>query len=180
MANGSQPGQPTAPKPATAAHLAALPEPLPASLTHGIDVAARSKTILQHLSEIIRFYRMTATPVQKIGAPSDVLYAEQAQSAATQISQLAFQSARDEAALLARIKSASSQTKEQPTPGEAQKLREAQLRVQQEIQDLQNKADDLNAQLKKATRKARDGLQQQLEITQGQLELARAESEAHG
>jgi small-conductance mechanosensitive channel len=177
-ANGSEPGQPTAPKPATTAHLAALPEPLPASLTQGIDVAARSKAILQHLSEIIRFYRMTATPVQKIGEPSDVLYAEQAQSAATHISQLAFQSARDEAALLARIQSASSQTTEQATPGEAQKLRQAQFRVQQEIQDLQNKADGLIAQLKKATRKTRDGLQQQLEITQGQLELAKAESDA--
>ena len=177
-ANGSEPGQPTAPKPATAAHLAALPEPLPASLTQGINVEERSKAILAHLSEIIRFYRMTVTPVQKIGEPSDVLYAEQAQAAATQISQLAFQSARDEAALLARIKSASAKGSEAAAPGEAQKLREAQVHVQQQIQDLETKAEDLKTQLQKATRKTREGLEQQLEITNGQLELAKAESDA--
>lgn len=177
-ASGSEPGQPTAPKPATAAHLAALPEPLPPSLTAGINVAERSKAILAHLSEIIRFYRMTATPVQKIGEPSDVLYAEQAQSAATQIAQLAFQSARGEAALLSRIKSASSQPAANTPPGEAQKLRQAQLQVQQQIQDLQSKSEDLAAQLHTAKRKDRDALQQQLEITRGQLELAKAESDA--
>lgn len=177
-ASGSEPGQPTAPKPATAAHLAALPEPLPPSLTAGINVAERSKAILAHLSEIIRFYRMTATPVQKIGEPSDVLYAEQAQSAATQIAQLAFQSARDEAALLSRIRSASTQPAANTTPGEAQKLRQAQLQVQQQIQDLQTKSEDLASQLRTAKRKDRDALQQQLEITNGQLELAKAESDA--
>ena len=177
-ASGSEPGQPTAPKPATAAHLAALPEPLPASLTQGINVDERSKTILQHLSEIIRFYRMTTTPVQKIGEPSDVLYAEQAQTAATQIAQLAFQSARDEAALLARIKSASAPQTANTAPGEAQKLREAQLHVQQEIQDLQARSDDLKSQLGTAKRKDRDALQRQLEITTGQLELSKAESDA--
>jgi hypothetical protein len=177
-ASGSEPGQPTAPKPATAAHLAALPQPLPATLTQGINVEERSKQILQHLSEIIRFYRLTATPVQKIGEPSDVLYAEQAQSTATQISQLAFQSARDEAALLARIKTASGQQATQTASGEAQKLRDAQLHVQQQIQDLQAKSDDLKSQFEKAKRKDRDSLQQQLEINSGQLELAKAESEA--
>ncbi|WP_109485953.1 mechanosensitive ion channel [Occallatibacter savannae] len=177
-ASGSEPGQPTAPKPATAAHLAALPEPLPPSLTQGIHVDEQAKAILAHLSEIIRFYRMTATPVQKIGEPSDVLYAEQAQTAATQISQLAFQAARDEAALLSRIRSASSQQSTVAAPGEAQKLREAQLHVQQQIQDLQAKSEELAAQLKAAKRKDRDGIEQQIQITNGQLELAKAESDA--
>ena len=177
-ASGAEPGQPTAPKPATAAHLAALPEPLPPSLTAGINVAERSKAILAHLSEIIRFYRMTATPVQKIGEPSDVLYAEQAQTAATQIAQLAFQSAREEAALLSRIKSASAQPAANTAPGEAQKLRQAQLQVQKQIQDLQTKSEDLASQLRTAKRKDRDVLQQQLEIANGQLELAKAESDA--
>src|ERR1039458_7149 len=36
-ANGAAPGQPTAPKPSVATRLAALPEPIPASLTQGID-----------------------------------------------------------------------------------------------------------------------------------------------
>lgn len=177
-ANGSEPGQPTAPRPATAAHLAALPEPLPASLTQGINVDERSRSILAHLSEVIRFYRMTVTPVQKIGEPSDVLYAEQAQTTATQIAQLAFQSARDEAALLSRIKSASSSQTAPAAPGEAQKLREAQLRVQQQIQDLKTRSEDLAAQLRTAKRKDRDALQQQLDIITGQLELAKAESDA--
>ena len=177
IARGAEPGQPTAPKPETAAHLAELPQPLPRNLTQGIDVSVRSKAILQHLSGIIRYYRMTATPAQKIGEPSDVLYAEQAQTTATQIAQFAFQSARDEAALLARVQLAPGQ-QAPPATGEAQKLHAAQLRIEQQISSLQQQTEDLHTQITKAPRKNHAELQQQLENANGQLELAKAESEA--
>lgn len=178
-ANGAAPGQKTAPKPVTAAHLAALPEPLPASLTTGIDVQARSKDILAHLSEIIRFYRMTVTPIQKTGEPSDMLYAEQAQSTAMQIAQLAFQSGRDEAALLARIQVMPGVTPaQQPTEGEAQKLSAAQARITQQYRDLQTQAQSLDQQIAKAKAKDRAGLVEQRTNLQGQLELVAAAAEA--
>lgn len=177
--NGAAPGQPTAPKEITAAHLAALPQPLPKSLTQGIDVAQRSKVVLEHLDEIIRFYRMTVTPIQKSGEPSDVLYAEQAQSLATQIAQLAFQGARDEAALLARVQVMPDATPAQPTQqGEAQKLAAAQRRVAENVQGLQAQAQAIDKQLETARGAARVALAQQKTDVEGQLELAAAEMEA--
>lgn len=177
-ANGAAPGQPTAPKPVTALHLEALPQPLPPSLTQGIDVKNRAKLILAHLSEVIKFYRMTTTPIQKTGEPSDVIYAEQAQSLATQVTQLAFQSARDEAALLARISGAAAAPGEQAQQPEAQRLSAAQQRVAQQIGDLQNQAATLEQQIQRATRKTRVALEQQRDDVQGQLELLAAEQEA--
>lgn len=177
-ANGSAPGQATAPKPATAAHLSALPEPLPAFLTQGIDVSARSNAILEHLSEVIRFYRMTVIPIQKTGEPSDMLYAEQAQATATQVAQLAFQSAREEAALLARIQGKSGAGSGQLAEGEAQRLRSVQLRVAKQVEDLRTQRDALEKQLATSRARTRPALEQQKEDVEGQLQLAEAMSEA--
>ena len=136
----------------------------------------RSQQILAHLNEMIRFYRMTVSPVQKIGEPSDMLYAEQAQSLATQAAQLAFQSARDEAALLARI---------QGKPGtvtagsaESQKLAAAEVQTARQIQDLEAQDQALEKQIATARSSARPALQQQKEQVEGQLELADAMAEA--
>jgi small-conductance mechanosensitive channel len=176
-ANGSAPGQPTAPKPVTATHLAALPAPLPASITQGIDVDARSTAILAHLNEVIKFYRMTVAPIQKTGQPSDMLYAEQAQTVATQAAQLAFQSARDEAALLARIQGKGGGAA-QPADGDAQKLHATQVRTAKQIEDLQAQDDVLDKEIAAARASARPALQQQKEDVEGQLELAHAMAEA--
>jgi small-conductance mechanosensitive channel len=177
-ANGAAPGQPTAPKPATATRLAALPEPIPAALTKGIDVGARSKSILEHLSEVIRFYRMTVIPIQKSGEPSDMLYAEQAQTMATQVAQLAFQSARDEAGLLARVQVKPGVDTAKPVEGEAQRLSAAQVDVAAQIRSLQTQSETLGKQLDSARAKSRDMLEQQKTDVDGQLELAQATSEA--
>lgn len=175
-ANGEAPGQPTAPKPDTAVHIDSLP--LPPSLTQGINVKDRARLILDHLGEVIKFYRMTTTPIQKTGEPSDIIYAEQAQSLATQVSQLAFQSARDEAALLARIPVAGGAEPAQAQQPEAQRLSTAQQRVAQQIDDLQSQAATLAQQLVTARPKARALLEEQRDDVQGQLELLGAEQEA--
>lgn len=177
-ANGAAPGQPTAPTPATATHLALLPSPLPPSLTQDIDVVARSKFILAHLSEVIRFYRMTVVPIQKMGEPSDMLYAEQSQAAATQVAQLAFQSARDEAALLARIPGKAGYATTKTAATESQKLSAAQNNIAKRIQDLQAQNDDLAKQVESAHAAALLALQQQKEQVEGKLELSRAMSDA--
>lgn len=177
-ANGAAPGQPTAPKPVTALHLEVLPKPLPASLTQGIDVPQRSKDLVEHLSEVIRFYRMMVTPIQKTGEPSDMLYAEQSQTIARQVAQLAFQSARDEAALLSRIQGASGTPAEQPAEETAQRLRAARARVAQQIRDLQARSDLVEKQLPKARGAARNALLEQKQDIAGEGELLAAEAEA--
>ena len=177
-ANGAAPGQPTAPTPATAVRLAFLPAPLPPALTQGIDVEARSRAILAHLNEVIRFYRMTVVPIQKTGEPSDMLYAEQAQRVATQTAQLAFQSARDEAALLARIPSKSGLGGPKALDAESQKLAAFQENVAHQMQDLQAQNETLTRQLASARGSARVAIEQNLEQVQGQLQLAAATTEA--
>ncbi len=139
---------------------------------------ARSKAILAHLSEVIRFYRMTVGPIQKVGEPSDMLYAEQAQAVATQVAQLAFQSARDEAALLARIQGEPGISGPQPSNTDTQRLLSAQVKAAKQIEDLQVQADALDKQIMAAHPAARAALQQQKEDVEGQLELTHAMSEA--
>ena len=177
-AHGAAPGQPTAPKDITALHLEQLPKPLPPALTRGIDVTRRSQVILAHLNEAIKFYRMTVTPIQKTGEPSDMLYAQQAQSVATQATQLAFQSARDEAALLARIQGATGKAAERPQEAEAQRLQGAQIRIAERVQELRGKAADLDQQIAKARSAQRATLEDEKTDVMGQLELAAAEQEA--
>ncbi|HEX4714667.1 MAG TPA: hypothetical protein VH164_07045, partial [Ktedonobacteraceae bacterium] len=151
---------------------------MPPYLTQGIDVDSRSKAILAHLSEIIRYYRMAVTPIQKTGEPSDMLYAEQAQSEATQAAQLAFQSARDEAELLARIETKPGSGKTQAPEGEAQKLSAAQDNLAKRLSDLQAQDDALKNEIAKAPAKARAALQQQREDVEGQMELVQASWDA--
>jgi hypothetical protein len=146
-AKGAEPGQPTAPKPSTAASILALPKPLPPEITKGIDVSTRSKVILAHLSEVFRFYRMAVAPIQKIGEPSDMLYAEQAESQATQAAQLAFQGARDEAALLARIP---GQTSDTQIPERLQRLNQIRTQTARRMQQLQQQQDTVTQQIAKA------------------------------
>lgn len=176
-AKGAEPGQPTAPRPATIAHLAELPKPLPPELTKDINVENRSKQILAHLSEVIRYYRMSVLPIQTTGEPSDMLYAEQAQSEATQSAQLAFQSARDEASLLSRVEGA--KTEGTPNaPVEASRLTSSVRAVDAQLVQLKAQDQSLDQQISTAPAKARAALQLQKEDVEGQLELAKASSEA--
>ena len=176
-ANGAQPGQPTAPRPATAVRLAELPKPLPPQLTKDINVASRSKQILAHLSEVIRYYRMTILPIQKTGEPSDMLYAEQAQSEATQAAQLAFQSARDEATLLSRVEAGQPGTAPDPQ-AEGSRLSSTVHTVAAQLTQLQAEDQALDQQIAKAPAKAREALQLEKQDVEGQLELSKASYEA--
>ena len=176
-AKGAEPGQPTAPRPATAVRLAELPKPLPPQLTKDINVNSRSKQILAHLSEVIRYYRMTIVPIQKTGEPSDILYAEQAQSEATQAAQLAFQSARDEATLLSRVEAGQPGTAP-ALQAEGSRLNSSVRTVLIQLTQLQAQDQALDQQIAKAPAKARAALQLQKEDTEGQLELSKASYEA--
>ncbi len=176
-AKGAAPGQPTAPRPATAVRLAELPKPLPPQLTRDINVSSRSTEILAHLNEVIRYYRMTIVPIQKTGEPSDMLYAEQAQAEATQAAQLAFQSARDEATLLSRVEAGQPGATATPQ-AEGSRLNSSVGTVATQLTQLQAQDQALDQQIAKAPAKSRAALQLQKEDTEGQLELARASYEA--
>ncbi|GAA3751300.1 mechanosensitive ion channel family protein [Terriglobus aquaticus] len=175
-ANGAQPGQPTAPSPQTASKIAALPAPFPPGLIQGIDIPAQSRAILSHLSEIVRYYRMTAVPIQKLGEPSDVLYAQQTQAEAMQIGQTAFKAARSQAAFLARIPNpkASPGDTSSPPPQEANKIAEVLRNNAQRLSDLQTQDASLTQQIAHARAAQRGTLLDQQGDLEGQIKLLSA------
>ncbi len=177
-ANGAAVGQPTAPEAGTVAHLSVLPAPLPASVTREIDVESRSKAILTHLNEVIRYYRMMVVPIQKTGEPSDMLYAEQAQAEATQAAQFAFQASRDEAALLARIQVKPGTVLPQSPQTETQKLALVQLSTRQQIQDLQAQLTGIDSQMSAHGHHPNASPAMERQIIEGRLELAQATYDA--
>src|SRR5271156_2836191 len=66
------------------------------------DAQARSQKVVGHLSSVIKFYRASIQPIQKAGEPNDVVYRDQAVTLSSQAAELAFQSARAEALLIAK------------------------------------------------------------------------------
>ena len=145
----------------------------------GFDIGARSKDILSHLSAVIRFYRMTATPIQKVGEPSDLLYREQAIAYSSQIANFAFTSAKAEASLIAQIQKIEGSSAP-PTSGEgdAQRMQAMRTNVAAQIAALKQQDADLSAAIAKANSKTRPALQQQQERTEGALELQTQMGEA--
>ncbi len=175
---------------ASAALLAQIAR-LPPLVGTDINVAKRSADVRTHLNAILRFYRTAMVPVQTVGEPSDVLYAEQSQAEATQIAQLAFQAAKNEAALLNRVPGATNvkgmagasgaqgATSEN---GQSQADRIAAVRTQalQRLAALQAQETDINGQLAKARGNQRATLLQQQEQVEGGIELQQAMVEALG
>ncbi len=161
--------------PGVTAAEAAMVLPPPA----GFDVAGRSREVLAHLSAVIRYYRMSLSPIQAVGEPSDLLYREQAVNQAERAGELAFQSARAEALLLTAYGKRAGTTPQQPE-GEAQRLNAAKNTVTQRLVDLKVQGKAIDAQIAKARAKDLPGLQQQREQIDGALELNTAMSVALG
>ena len=155
---------------------------LPALTGTNIDVAAQSKAILQHLSEILRFYRAATTKIQQAGEPSDILYAEQAKAQATQIAQFAFQSARNEAALLTRVNAPANATpapQDNPTQvSETQRLNAARARITAQITALQAVDAANDAAIAHSNAKTRPALLQKQEQIDGEFKLLQATLDA--
>lgn len=160
---------------------------LPPLVNPGIDTTAQGKAMLEHLNDVLRFYRASTTQIQKVGEPSDALYGEQASQFAAQIGQNAFQSARNVAALFNRLQASGTASggaqppddgdndNAQPQePTTAQRLTAARTRVQARIADLASQDAALDKQIGTAKGKTLAELQQRDEQLEGQLELQKA------
>ncbi len=173
---------------------------LPPLVGTGIDVTKRSAEVRAHLNAILRFYRTAVVPVQKVGEPSDVLYAEQSQTEAIQIAQLAFQAAKNEAALLNRVpgavkaEGASGASGASGAPGasgaqgtssdaggsQAERIAAVRTQAQEKLVALQAQHTAIDGQLTKARGDGRATLLQQQEQIEGGIELQQAMVEALG
>lgn len=165
---------------------------LPRLSNPGIDTAVQGKAMLDHLNAVLRFYRESTAQAQKIGEPSDVLYGEQATVQATQIGQVAFQSARNLAALFDHLQPSGTQAAAKPEtdddkddntppqPTTAQRMAAVRAQVQARIADLSTQDAALDKQILTAKAKQLPALRQQDEQLEGQLELQKAMLEALG
>ncbi len=152
-------------------------------LTHmKIDANTQGQNILQHLSEILRFYRAATTKIQKAGEPSDILYAEQSKAQATQIAQLAFQSARNEAALLTRVNAspngAPSGQGNNVTQPETQRIAAARARIEGQITALQATDAANDAAIAHSNAKTRPALLEKQEQIDGEFKFLQATLDA--
>ncbi|HEY5381001.1 MAG TPA: mechanosensitive ion channel protein MscS [Acidobacteriaceae bacterium] len=147
-----------------------------------IDVKAQGPAILQHLSEILRFYRSATTTIQKAAEPSDILYAQQSKAQAAQIAQFAFQSARNEAALLTRVNAPANATPDaQETTGqppESQRIAAVRARIVSQISALQAVDAANDAAIAHSNAKTRPPLLQKQEQIDGEFKLLQATLDA--
>jgi small-conductance mechanosensitive channel len=155
-------------------------EKLPPLTGTKIDAKAQGKNILQHLNEILRFYRAATTKIQKAGEPSDILYAEQSKAQATQIAQLAFQSARNEAALLTRVNASPNGTPQHNTASQPQTQRIAAARARVESQIAALRATDAanDAAIAHSNAKTRPALLERQEQIDGEFKFLQATLDA--
>src|SRR5215469_14211934 len=146
-----------------------------------LDVKAQSQLILGHLNDILRYYRAATTKIQKAGEPSDILYAEQAKAQATQIAQLAFQSARNEAALLTRVNAPANEPTSTSAGGSTpsqQRFAAARARVMGQIAALQAVDAANDAAIARSNAKTRPPLLQKQEQIDGEFKLLQATLDA--
>ncbi len=160
--------QPPAPSPTSSQQVQTSPLP-------GYDAAARTKSIVSHLNAAIRYYHNVEAPVQKIGEPSDLIYRTRAVTAATQVAQDAFQSAKAESLLMAKTPLQQAQT-----TGQAAQLERAKDQTEQRIASLKAEDAAIGKQIETASSRKRELLEQQRAQVEGELGLQSAMADALG
>ncbi len=128
---------------------------------------------LHHLNQVINWYRHATTSVRSVGLPSDAIYQDNTKNLGSQVVKLAFQSAKAESAIIAdqQKKSGASQA---GSSTQAQRLAQIQAKTSDQIQQLQQQLDSINAQLKKAPASKRLGLTSQRDALQGEIDLQKS------
>jgi len=160
--------QPPAPSPTSSQQVQTSPLP-------GYDAAARTKSIVSHLNAAIRYYHNVEAPVQKIGEPSDLIYRTRAVTAATQVAQDAFQSAKAESLLMAKTPLQQAQI-----TGQAAQLERAKDQTEQRIASLKAEDAAIGKQIETASSRKRELLEQQRAQVEGELGLQSAMADALG
>ncbi len=107
-----------------------------------------SAAILDHLNAVIDWYRNTLTNVPNVGLPSDAMYEFNARNIATEVAQLAFESASADAALIPTASPVSATSTGQTTaqPG----LVKMENDVAARIRVLQAQISSLNQQIRRS------------------------------
>jgi small-conductance mechanosensitive channel len=129
------------------------------------------QAILGHLNRILDWYRLTKTQVALTGLPSDAIYQSDVQNLAAKAVQLAFQSAKAEAALIPEAQTPAAATGAGAPRQNTETLLNA---TNARIAALQAQIGDLNGRMGRASRSQTQGLAAQKDQLQGELDLRNA------
>ncbi len=130
--------------------------------------------VLNHLNQLISWYRHSTTGIQPVGLPSDAIYQDNAKSLGSQAVRLAFDSARAEALLVASQQKTNGGNQPSAQTTQQQNLAKLQAKTSSQIGDLQSQIESLNAQISKAPSRRKEVLISQRDALQGQLDLQKA------
>ncbi len=133
--------------------------------------------ILQHLNAVISWYRAASAGIQPSGQPSDTVYRENAHSLALETTQLAFQAAKAEAALIAAQTSGGANQAGATTAGKPDYTKMG-TDITARIAALQSQIDAITKQIDSASKRNLPKLTSQREKLQGEIELNKAMQDA--
>jgi small-conductance mechanosensitive channel len=129
---------------------------------------------VQHLNQVLSWYRHSTTGIQTVGAPSNAIYQDNTQSLGAQVVRLAFQSAKAETTLIKTQEKASGATQASGETTQQQNLAQMQERTSSLISQLQSQIENVNTQIAKTPEARRPKLVSQRDALQSQLELQEA------
>ena len=157
--------------------LVTLPSPAQQAPTPGTD----ADSILEHLSAAIGWYRHLASMDATAGSPGDALYLQNARTAGVQALEAAFQSARDEAALLlARQNPAALEETSGQTGQDQQNVAKAAADVAARINQTESRIDALNKRIRNARGKTLRSLTDERDTLLAEIDLDKALQENLG
>jgi small-conductance mechanosensitive channel len=133
--------------------------------------------ILQHLNAVISWYRTASSGIQPSGQPSDVIYRENAHSLALETTQLAFQAAKAQAALIAAETSGGDTQAPASTAGKPDYTK-METDISARIAALQSQVDKVNKQISGASARNLPKLASQRDKLQGEVELNKVMQDA--
>ena len=133
--------------------------------------------VTDYLDAAINWYHDVIAMDASAGSPSDALYLENARTEALQALRLAFQSAREEAALIQEQSPAPSQPTSEESTGQ-ENISKAAADVAGRIEQTQSRMAILNRRLKAARGKKQRDLLDQRDAMQGELDLEKALQDA--
>lgn len=135
-------------------------------------------TALQHLNQVISWYRHATTDVHAVGLPSDAIYQENTKSLGAQVIKLAFQSAKAESTMISAQEKAAGAKNSSASSTQAQNLANLEQKTSAQIDQLQSQLQTVNEQLRRAPASRRVALTSQRDALQSQLDLQKALLEA--
>ena len=159
------------PKSAAAPNPQSASSPAPDALP---PIQLDGSAVLNHLNQVINWYRHSTTGIQPVGLPSDAIYEDNTRSLGSQAVRLAFDSAKAEALLIAAQQKSGGGNQPAAQTTQQQNLARLQAKTSSQIDQLQSQIEDLNAQISKASVRHRATLISQRDALQGQLELQKA------